>query len=103
VTVLELDPGEASAHYHYVYGRERWLLVLTGGPTLRRADGEDVLTPADVVCLPDGPGGGHQLLNRSDQVVRALSLSTTAFPANTYYPDTNTWLLDNARGARTEL
>src|SRR5439155_20166135 len=26
--VVELDPGEGSEPYHYVYGREEWLLVL---------------------------------------------------------------------------
>jgi uncharacterized cupin superfamily protein len=98
VTVLELDPGEAAAPYHHVYGRERWLLVLGGEPMLRHADGEDRLQPADVVCLPDGPAGAHQLLNHSAHVVRTLLLSTTGVPANTYYPDTNTWQLHNTPG-----
>ena len=101
-TVLELDPGEVSAPYHYVHGRERWLLVLTGRPTLRHPGGEDSLRAADVVCLPEGPAGAHQLLNRSSDAVRALLLSTTGLPANTYYPDTDTWLLDNAPGAVSE-
>ena len=33
-TVVDVDPGEGSAPYHYVYGREQWLLVLAGTPTL---------------------------------------------------------------------
>jgi uncharacterized cupin superfamily protein len=85
-TVLELDPGETSESYHYVYGRERWLLVLVGGPTLRHRDGESPRRPADIVCLPDGPAGAHQLLNRSRHIVRALLLATTGLPANAYYP-----------------
>jgi uncharacterized cupin superfamily protein len=103
VTVLELEPGEDSAPYHYVYGREQWVLVLVGEPTLRHAGGADLLRPADVVCLPDGPAGAHQLLNRSADVVRALLLSTTSLPANAYFPDTDTWQLHNAPGAPTEL
>jgi uncharacterized cupin superfamily protein len=102
-TVLELDPGEVSAPDHYVYGRERWLLVLTGEPTLRHPGGEDLLQPADVACFPDGPAGAHQLLNRSADVVRALLLSTTGLPANTYFPDADSWLLENAPGNHTEL
>jgi uncharacterized cupin superfamily protein len=102
-TVLELDPGETSESYRYVYGREQWLLVLLGGPTLRHPDGEDPLQPADVVCLPDGPAGAHHVLNRSEHIVRALLLATTGLPAHTYYPDTDTWLLDHAPGAQTEL
>ncbi len=42
-TVLELDPGEGSAEYHYEYGREEWVLVLAGLLTLRHPDGEGVL------------------------------------------------------------
>jgi uncharacterized cupin superfamily protein len=102
-TVLELEPRETAAPYHYVYGRERWLLVLVGGPTLRHPDGEDPLQPADVVCLPDGPAGAHQLFNHTAERVRALLISTTGLPANTYYPDTDSWHLDNAPGADTKL
>jgi uncharacterized cupin superfamily protein len=103
LTVLELAPGEVSAPYHYIYGRERWLLALTGEPTLRDPDGEHLLRPADVVCLPDGPAGAHQLLNRSAGVARALLLSTTGLPANAHYPDTNMWRLQNAPDVTTEL
>jgi uncharacterized cupin superfamily protein len=33
-TVVDVDPGEGSEPYHYVYGREEWLLVMAGAPTL---------------------------------------------------------------------
>src|SRR4051794_26812471 len=33
-TAVELDPREASEPYHYVHGREEWLMVLAGAPTL---------------------------------------------------------------------
>jgi uncharacterized cupin superfamily protein len=103
VTVLELEPGAAPAPYQYVYGRERWLLVLTGALTLRHPGGEDPLAPADVVCLADGPTGAHQLLNPNEHVARVLLLATTGLPANTYYPDTDTWRLQNTPDATTEL
>ncbi len=97
-TVIDLDPGEGSEPYHYVYGREELLLVLAGTPTLRHQDGEDQLEPGDLVCLPEGPAGAHRLLNRSASVVRTLVLSTTGLPANVCYPDTGLWLLRNAPG-----
>ena len=53
-TVVDLDPGEGSEPYHYVYGREEWLLVLAGTPTLRHPHGEDQLEAGDLVCLPEG-------------------------------------------------
>ena len=55
-TVVDLDPGEGSEPYHYVYGREEWLLVLTGTPTLRHPHGED--RPA---VTPGGEIGGNDM------------------------------------------
>jgi uncharacterized cupin superfamily protein len=97
-TVVELPPGEGSEPYHYVYGREEWLLVMAGAPTLRHPQGEHRLEAGDVVCFPDGPAGGHRLLNRGESVVRALFLSTTGLPANVCYPDTGHWLIRNGLG-----
>jgi uncharacterized cupin superfamily protein len=94
-TLVELDPGEASAPYHYVFGREEWWLVLIGAPTLRHPHGEDRLGPGDLVAFPEGPEGARRLLNRGESVVRALSLSTTGLPANVCYPETGRWLLRN--------
>jgi uncharacterized cupin superfamily protein len=95
-TVVDVDPGEGSEPYHYVHGREQWLLVLAGTPTLRHPQGEDLLEAGDLVCLPEGPAGAHRLLNRGESVVRALFVSTTGLPANVCYPDTGHWLLRNA-------
>jgi uncharacterized cupin superfamily protein len=97
-TVMELDPGEGSDPYHFVYGREELLLVLAGTPTLRHPEGEDRLETGDLVCFPDGPAGAHRLLNRDDSLVRALFLTTTGLPANVCYPDTGEWLLRNGPG-----
>ena len=97
-TVVDLDPGEGSEPYHYVFGREEWLLVLAGTPTLRHPEGEGQLEAGDLVCFPEGPAGAHRLLNRGDCVVRALFLSTTGLPANVCYPDSGHWLIRNGHG-----
>ena len=102
-TVVDLEPGEESEPYHHVYGREAWLLVLAGAPTLRHPQGEDPLEAGDLLCFPDGPAGAHQLFNRGESAVRALFLSTTGLPANVYYPDTGEWLLRNGAGSATRL
>ena len=96
--MVEVDPGEGSEPYHYVHGREEWVLVLGGAPTLRHPAGEDRLEAGDLVCFPEGPAGAHQLVNRGESVVRALFLSTTGLPANVCYPDTGQWLMRNALG-----
>ncbi len=97
-TVVELSPGEGSEPYHYVYGREEWLLVMAGAPTLRHPQGEHRLEAGDLVCFPEGPAGAHRLLNRGESVVRALFLRTTGLPANVRYPETGHWLIRNGLG-----
>jgi uncharacterized cupin superfamily protein len=97
-TAVDVNPGEASEPYHYVFGREEWLLVVAGTPTLRHPEGEDRLEAGDLVCFPEGPAGAHQLLNGRESVVRALFLSTTGLPANVCYPDTGHWLIRNGLG-----
>ncbi len=58
-TISEIEVDQSIAPFHFNYGNEAWLLVLAGSPALRRADGEQVLTPGDVVALADGPAGAH--------------------------------------------
>jgi uncharacterized cupin superfamily protein len=94
-TVLELDPGEGSAPYHYEYGREEWVLVLAGTPTLRHPAGEDELEAGDLVCFPEGPAGAHRLVNHGDRVVRLVFFSTKGLPANVCYPDSGKWFMRN--------
>jgi uncharacterized cupin superfamily protein len=98
-TVVDLDHGEGSEPYHYVYGREEWLLVLAGTPSLRHPQGEDRLEAGDLVCFPEGPAGARRLLNRGDAVARALFLSTTGVPANLCYPHAGQWLIRNGLGS----
>jgi uncharacterized cupin superfamily protein len=86
-TVYELDPGDSNCPYHYEYGREEWLIVLQGTPTLRSPRGEEVLTPGDVLLFAEGPEGAHKLTNRSDALVRYLMFSNTDDPSVSVYPD----------------
>jgi len=98
VTVVDVDPGEGYEPYHYVYGREEWLLVLAGTPALRHPHGEDRLEVGDLVWLPEGPDGARRLLNPGESAVRALLVSTTGVPATICDPDTGQWLLRNELG-----
>jgi uncharacterized cupin superfamily protein len=93
-----MDPAEQSEPYHYVRGREQWFMVLAGAPTLRHPQAEEQLDAGDLVCFPDGPTGAHQLLNRSESVVRAIFLRTTGLPLNVCYPDTGHWQIRNGPG-----
>jgi uncharacterized cupin superfamily protein len=95
---LELDAGVEFGPYRYEYGRELWLLVLAGTPTLQHADGERELSTGDMACLPDGPAGGRRVLNRGAESARVLLLWTTGFPAAVCFPETGEWVLRTGRG-----
>lgn len=88
-TLYELPPGQAICPYHYEYPEEEWLLVVSGTPSVRHPDGEDVLEPGDIVCFPAGPEGAHQVLNRTDEPTRVMMVSTKTNPAVAVYPDSN--------------
>jgi uncharacterized cupin superfamily protein len=86
-SVYDLATGQSVCPYHYEYGHEEWLLVLTGHPILRDPDGEHELAPGDLVLFREGPDGAHKVTNRGDGVVRIAMLSTTGDPAVAVYPD----------------
>lgn len=86
-TLCELDPGQGTAPYHCEHGREEWLLVLSGSPTLRHPEGEDRLTRGDLVCFPDGPTGARRLLNGGNEIARAVFFSTQEIPSVREYLD----------------
>lgn len=86
-TLYELDPGDSSCPYHYEYGREEWLIVLDGRPTLRSPAGEETLAPGETLVFPEGPDGAHKLTNTTDELVRYLMFSNTDDPSVSVYPD----------------
>lgn len=88
-SIYELPPGQAVCPYHYEYGNEEWVVALRGRATLRHPGGETELEPGDVVCFTAGPEGAHKLLNRSEETVRILMLSTMNDPDVTVYPDSD--------------
>ena len=84
-TVYDLPSGQAICPYHFEYGDEEWLIVLTGTPTLRTPEGESVLEPGDVVCFAPGPEGVHKVTGPA----RVLMISTKNEPAVAVYPDSD--------------
>jgi uncharacterized cupin superfamily protein len=88
-TVYELPPGELLCPYHYEYGEEEWLLVLSGRPFLRTPEGTEELKPLDLAFFPRGPEGAHQVGNRTDEPARVLMWSDVVWPTGTEYPDSD--------------
>ena len=88
-SLYELPPGQSNCPYHYEYGNEEWLIVLTGRLTVRTPGGDEELAPGDVVCFPVGPDGAHKLTNRGEETCRVLMVSTMVEPAVAVYPDSD--------------
>jgi uncharacterized cupin superfamily protein len=86
-TIYELEPGNSNCPYHYEYGNEEWLLVLSGTLTVRHPDGETELGSGDLASFPEGPAGAHKLTNKGDETVRLVMISTKVVPDMTVYPD----------------
>ncbi|HYW28190.1 MAG TPA: hypothetical protein VE824_00170 [Gaiellales bacterium] len=75
-TLYELPPGQASFPYHYEYGCEEWLLVVTGTPTLRDPEGAHRLA---VVAL-SGPNR-ETLIQRYERAAELLPFELTPVTA----------------------
>ena len=87
-SMYELEAGDKLWPYHTHHANEEWVVVLRGSPTLRTAEGEQVLSEGDVACFPRGKDGAHQLINRTDDSIRVLMLSTLVAPDIVEYLDT---------------
>jgi uncharacterized cupin superfamily protein len=87
VSVWEVSPGEAAYPYHFHLAEEELLIVTEGEPSLRGPDGWRELSTGDVVSFPRGEAGAHQLVNRTESVVRFIAVSTHGDPDIVLYPD----------------
>jgi uncharacterized cupin superfamily protein len=87
LSVYDLPPGQSAFPYHYELGREEWLLVISGRPTLRDPDGEYQLEPGDLVVFPEGEEGAHKVTNNGDEIARIAMISNKEEPSVAFYPD----------------
>jgi uncharacterized cupin superfamily protein len=83
----ELLPGADGGSLHMHYGVEEMFFVLAGRPTVRTPDGEESLSPGDVVYFPEGPDGLHTFSNPTDESVRFIAISSKRFPDVVAYPE----------------
>jgi len=93
-SLYELPDGERSYPFHLHHAIEEWLLVVSGEPVLRDADGERSLRAGDVVCFPTGPDGAHQVRGPGTVVIFSASAQLEA----TEYPDSGKVGISHPRG-----
>ena len=61
--------------------------MLEGEPSLRTPTGWRQLQHGEVVGFLRGEDGSHQILNRTEETVRFLAISTSGEPDLVMYPD----------------
>lgn len=83
----ELLPGSPGYHLHGHYGIEEMFFILSGTPTLRTGEGEEMLSPGDVVYCPEGRDGLHTFSNSTEEPVRMLAVSSRRSPDVVIYPE----------------
>ena len=88
-SLYELEPGQKTWPYHFHYGEEEMLVVLSGTPTLRDPAGERRLEAGDVVLFKRGPKGAHLVRNDTEEAVRLLVMSTRAEADVAVFPDSD--------------
>ena len=79
-SLFEIEPGNAPFPLHFHFGNEELLIVLSGTTALRTLDGERELAEGEVVSLPAGEDGIHQVINRGDGPARVLIVSEMNAP-----------------------
>jgi uncharacterized cupin superfamily protein len=100
-SLYEVAPGNACFPLHWHSNNEEMLIVLSGRPALRTAQGERVLDEGEVVAFPVGEEGAHQVVNRSDGTVRFVIVSEMNAVDLNGYPDSGKVLATNrAPGAK---
>ena len=86
-SLWEIDPGEAAYPYHAHLAEEELLVILEGRPSLRTPSGWREVEAGETLWFPRGEDGAHQLVNRTDELVRFLAFSTQLGPDVVLQPD----------------
>lgn len=87
VNLTRMAPGAISALRHSHSTQDEFIYVLEGEPTLVTESGETRLRPGMCAGFKAGEGGGHQLANRSDDVVVYLEIGDRSAGDSVFYPD----------------
>jgi uncharacterized cupin superfamily protein len=88
-TVYEVQDGDRLWPYHYHYGVEEWLYVVSGAPILRDPGGERTLEPGVLAAFPSGPLGGHAVRGPGRIVIFSAGARGFGEAFVTVYPDSD--------------
>lgn len=87
VNLTRMVPGSISALRHSHSRQDEFIFILEGTPTLVTESGEIELRPGMCAGFKSGEAGGHQLANRSNDVVVYLEVGDRTTGDRVFYPD----------------
>jgi len=87
VNLTRMVPGSISALRHSHSKQDEFIYILEGTPTLVTESGETEFRPGMCAGFKAGEGGGHQLANRSNDVVVYLEVGDRTTGDHVFYPD----------------
>lgn len=98
VNLTRMLPGSISALRHSHSKQDEFIYILEGTPTLVTEFGETQLRPGMCAGFKAGEGDGHQLANRSGEVVVYLEIGDRTAGDSVFYPDDDieAFLVDGA-------
>jgi uncharacterized cupin superfamily protein len=107
VNLTELAPGACSALLHHHTRQDEFVFIVAGTPTLVLDDQEHALRAGDCCGFKAGTGVGHQLVNRSEDLVLYIEIGDRTAGDYATYPnddlkftqlDSGAWILTHKDG-----
>ena len=87
INLTELQPGAMSALKHHHLTQDEFIYILSGTPALIFGDDEYLMAPGDCFGFAKAQGIGHQLVNKSSELVVYLEIGDRSAGEVAEYPD----------------
>ena len=99
INLTHLDPGSVSALFHTHTVQDEFIYILEGTPTLIFGDKEFPMKPGECMGFKAGTGTGHQLVNRSKEVVAYIEIGDRTPAERCKYPNDDIEATDSTDGS----
>ena len=85
--LTSLEPGSASALLHHHAKQDEFIYILSGTPTLILGNREYEMKPGECFGFKAGNKVGHQLVNKSSELVTYLEIGDRTVDDEVEYPN----------------
>lgn len=99
INLTELNPGAMSALKHHHLKQDEFIYILSGAPTLIFGNEEYVMSPGECFGFKKGQNIGHQLVNKSKELVVYLEIGDRSVGDKVEYPDDDLSAQSNTDGS----